>query len=498
MDPAAAVTEIRRTDPHAPQFHFISPSRHAECFDPNGAIYWKGRYHLFYIFQDPAYCSGPEFWQRGHCWGHASSADLVDWTHHPTALAPEPGDPEAAIYSGCAFLNKEGVPTIVYHGYGAGTCIATAEDDSLLRWRKSPHNPVIPEPRAAGDAGWNIYNVFDPHVWLEDGIYHAVLGGKVKPEDKFDTGYRFRSSDLVRWEYVGPLYAPKPEWTTERDDCACPKYFSLGQKQMLLCISHALGTRYYLGREENGRFLPDEHHLMNWPGGCCFAPETVLDGKGRRIMWAWAVDQRDNWWEKGEIGVLTMPRFFRLDDEGALRVAPIEEWQALRDNHRQLTDIALPAREALMLESVFGDCLELRLEASYRTTGSLTVYVRCAADGSEATAICFDFAAGELSIDASRSSDAVDGFRPYPMDFWSGVPLENIAIQRAPFSPPEGENWVLRIFLDRTILEVFANDHLCMTQRIYPHAESTGILLESGGDACQVKSLDAWDLRRFD
>ena len=38
-------------------------------FDPNGAIFWKGRYHLFYIFQDA----------RGHNWGHVSSTDLFHW-----------------------------------------------------------------------------------------------------------------------------------------------------------------------------------------------------------------------------------------------------------------------------------------------------------------------------------------------------------------------------------------------------------------------------------
>ena len=45
-------------------------------FDPNGAIFWKGRYHLFYIFQDV----------RGHNWGHVSSTDLFHWRHHPTGL----------------------------------------------------------------------------------------------------------------------------------------------------------------------------------------------------------------------------------------------------------------------------------------------------------------------------------------------------------------------------------------------------------------------------
>ena len=155
-DNQALVAAIVRDDPHAPTWHFIAPQGNCATFDPNGAIYWRGRYHLFYIFQDP---SLPH---AGHCWGHASSTDLLRWTFHPTALAAGEGDPETGIFSGNAFVNREGVPTILYHGCDAGMCLATAEDDDLIRWRKSPHNPVIPETQP-GTPGWGIYNVFDPH-----------------------------------------------------------------------------------------------------------------------------------------------------------------------------------------------------------------------------------------------------------------------------------------------------------------------------------------------
>ena len=62
-------------------------------FDPNGAIHWKGRYHLFYIFQN----------ELGHCFGHVSSVDLMHWKHHPTPLVP--GDGDEGIFSGNAFLD---------------------------------------------------------------------------------------------------------------------------------------------------------------------------------------------------------------------------------------------------------------------------------------------------------------------------------------------------------------------------------------------------------
>ena len=65
----------------------------------------------------------------GHCWGHLSSPDLINWTYHPTALEPRPGDPDRGIFSGNAFVNKNGVPMLCWFGIDAGVCVATAQDD---------------------------------------------------------------------------------------------------------------------------------------------------------------------------------------------------------------------------------------------------------------------------------------------------------------------------------------------------------------------------------
>ena len=86
-------------DKHRPTYHFVMPEGIAEPFDPNGAIYWNGRYHLFYIFQTKTADIYDSYW------GHVSSTDLIHWRYHPTALAPNPGDPEKGIFSGNAFVN---------------------------------------------------------------------------------------------------------------------------------------------------------------------------------------------------------------------------------------------------------------------------------------------------------------------------------------------------------------------------------------------------------
>jgi len=484
------VAGIVRDDPHAPLYHLISPGVNV-CFDPNGALFWKGRYHLFYIVQDPALKSGEEFSQLGHCWGHASSADLLHWTHHPTALAPRPGDPDTGIYSGCALISREDAPVIVYHGNNAGTCIATALDDELICWRKSPHNPVIHEPKA-GEPGWGVYNVFDPHVWLEGDAYYAILGGMVKPDDIRDTAYLFTSPDLIHWEYLRPFYAPNPAWTDEHEDCACPDFFPLGDRHALVCISHYRGTRCYLGEYRNGSFYPREYYLLNWPGGACHAPETLRDDAGRRILWAWAINQRSA--PQGAPGVLTLPRVLSLDGKGRLSVEPAEELARLHRDHRHMENLDITPGMLFSLPGIAGDCLEIALEVPV-VTGRFGLNVRVSPDGSEQTAICCDTHAGTLAIDTSRSSLGTGIFRPYPIWDMKGDPSQDTSLQTAPFTLEPGEPLRLRVFLDRSMLEVFANGRLCLTQRLYPtRPDSIGVILFAEGNPATVRSLDAWEM----
>lgn len=456
-------------------------------FDPNGALYWKGSYHLFYIFQEPSLPKG------GHCWGHASSPDLIHWAFHPTALAPAKEDPEVGIFSGGAFVNKKGVPTIIYHGLDAGTCIATAEDDQLIRWKKSPHNPVIPETKEGGK-GWGVYNVFDPHAWVEGDTYYVILGGKVKPHDIRDTAYLFKSNDMICWEYLRPFYSPHPEWTGPEEDCACPDFFQLGNRYMLSCISHPRGARYYLGRYQDGTFVPEEHHRMNWPGGSCFAPESLLDNRQRRVYWAWVLDQRKGEGVvKNELGVMTMPRVLSLDASGQLLINPPDEFESLRRNPRRQESLTVTAGQEIRLKGIEGDVMELALEAVVPQAGVFGIKMRMTPDGDEQTAIILDTSAHTLSVDTARSSLSSDISQRFPIinaEFRSEVRL-----QTAPFKMKPEELLQLRIFVDKSILEVYANGRQCVTQRIYPsRPDSLGVVLFSQQGTTIVRSLDAWDM----
>ncbi len=489
-----AVRKLRakfQQDWHRPRYHFVTPEGVCQPFDPNGAIFWRGRYHLFYIVQIEG---------KGHCWGHASSIDLLHWRVHPTALVP--GDGDEGIFSGCALLDKEGVPTIVYLGVNAGICVARSTDGDLIHWVKDEANPVIPIPKE-GTPEYNQYVVHDPHVWLEGETYYAIVNGRLPqsprrpPGKTHDTAYLFKSYDLVHWQYLSPFYEPNPSWTYPEEDCACPDFFRLGDKYMLLCISHYAGARYYLGRYENEKFYPERHVRMNWPGGTMFAPESLLDSNGRRVFWSWVCEGRSLAAQKaaGWGGVMSLPRVLSMRDDGTVGIEPVKELERLRLNPVTRANVELADGIQVPLEELRGTAWELALDIEPGSARRVGLRVCCSPDGAEQTEIVFDPAAGTLSVDISKSSLSPEIIWPWPWPYKGERRPDVNHVQTAPFALASGETLNLRVFLDGSILEVFANNRQCLTQRLYPtRRDSTGVLLFSQGGAARVRTLAAWEM----
>ncbi len=503
-----------RSDPHRPRYHFLPPAGWMN--DINGAIYWKGRYHVFYQ------CNPEGGYWKWMQWGHASSVDLVHWVHHPIALTPTPGGPDRdGCFSGGAFVSREGVPTFIYHGVPDGTCLATSTDDLLIHWTKDPGNPVIRVPRA-GEPGFGAYSVFDPCAWWQDGHYYAVeantpfatpqfgfnwskeyrdpLGRVLGPAELGDTLYLFRSDDLVHWSYVAPFYRANPRATEDDEDCAVPDFFPLGSKHMLLFASHLAGTQYYLGRLEGERFVPEVHGRMNWQGGLLAGARTLLDAKGRRVYFDWIGEHRGVDWEResGWSGVMTLPRILSLSKGGDLRIEPAPELNALRYNHRRMNDVRADAGEVL-LEGVRGDGLELDLTIDPGSALRCGVVVRRSPGGEERTEVVYDRAAGTLAVVFAKSGS--DPRVKYPAYRFEGV-LARLPEDRrypgaqvAPLKLAPRELLKLRVYVDRSVLEVYANGRQCITQRIYPvRPDSLGVAFFAEGGGARLRTVDAWDM----
>ena len=481
-----------REDPHRPTYHFMPPW--AWMNDINGAIFWKGRYHVFYQHNpEGAYWK----WMQ---WGHASSVDLVHWVDHPIALTPTLNGPDRdGCYSGGALVSKDGAATFIYHGRPDGTCIATSQDDMLVHWTKHPANPVIRVPKP-GDPGHGKYIVFDPCAWVEGDTYCALVGNRV-PGVIGDGTSLFKSRDLVHWEYVGPFYQSDRRWTEADEDCAVPDFFPLGGKHMLLFCSHLQGTQYYLGRMEGGRYHAERHGWMRWPGGFLGGPRTLLDGMGRRIFFDWIGECRgkDAQRASGWSGVMTLPRILSLAEDGTLYIEPVPELEMLRMNPRARRDVRLAADSEFVVDDVRGDSLELAVEMGPEGGQEFGVKVRCSHDGAEHTDVVYDASSKKLRVDTSRSTLDTSIRYYYYRDraALERLPEEArvVEAQETPFDLAAGETLKLRIFLDRSVLEVFASGRQCITQRIYPtRPDSVDVRLFSRGGSVNVKSIEAWDM----
>src|SRR5208282_5358517 len=142
-------------DPQRPQYHFLPKANWVN--DPNGPIFWKGYYHLFYQYSSTVFPQGPKLW------GHARSRNMVHWEHLPMALVPTPGGPDKdGCWSGSAFLNDR-VPTLVYTGvFPQVQCLATSDDD-MITWRKFTGNPVVAPPLPS----LAVTGFRDPSIWKE-------------------------------------------------------------------------------------------------------------------------------------------------------------------------------------------------------------------------------------------------------------------------------------------------------------------------------------------
>jgi beta-fructofuranosidase len=478
---------LRKTllaDPHRPRYHIVAPEGVCKPFDPNGALFWKGRYHLMYIVQT----------EQGHCWAHISSKDLMHWRHHPLAL--EPGGIDTGIYSGGAFIDKDGIPTIAYWGLGehAGICLATSADDELDKWTKSPHNPVVHQAQhgLGLTPDGQPFGAADPSaIWMRDGRYYMLTGNLLvlrefglkqdQAEHKGDTAYLLASDDLVRWEYLHPFYRSSRQWTREDEDNMCPDFFPLGDRHMLLFISHNLGCQYYIGRYAGEHFHPETHGRMTWVDNAFFAPESLLDAAGRRIMWAWVRDGREMETQEasGWSGCMSLPRVLWLGEDKTLRMAPPEEIALLRYNLRRMENLTVPDNEEVVLPEIAGSELELSIEIRSDAATQFGVTVCRSPDGQEQTAVYYDRSDKKLKIDTTEASlgegpKTVEGG---PLDLHPDEPLK------------------LRVFIDHSLVEVFANDRQAAVRCIYPtRTDSQGVALFSRGGESQAKTVEAWDM----
>lgn len=474
----AASREALAADPHRPLYHFVTPE--GPLNDPNGFCFWEGNWHLFY----QAY---PKEDPRLH-WGHAVSEDLVHWRDLPLALHP---GPEHDCFSGSIFIDGDRA-IAAYHGTRAGTMIAESRDPLLLNWTKLTGGPVIPIPQEGEKLP---YNVFDPCIWKEDdawylltaGARHDKIGGKKRRAE-----FLHRSTDLERWEYLHP-FLEDDYYGLVGDDGACPYFWPLGGKHILLHYSHMSGGKYLIGEYDTDRQKLQVRnggtfcHGLSLPGGV-HAPSSFPDGRGGVVaIFNMNPAKPTEGWDQ----IMTLPLQLNLAGEDGLTIRPCGNLAMLRQETHEQPDLALPANQTVTWDAIAGNSLEIEAEIAMGETPSVELHV-CRSPGEEETTRVLLHRSrrrgytipdtASITLDTARSSTAPDVDSRSP---------ETVNLAMDPADPIR-----LRVFIDRSVVEVFVNDRAYLASRIYPERpDSTGVAFRAQGREARVKALRAWHMR---
>jgi beta-fructofuranosidase len=503
----AASRKKQSSDRYRPLFHFVSPE--STLNDPNGLSFWQGNWHMFYQAYPPE--------DRRQHWGHAISRDLIHWQDLPYAIYPSP---ERAVFSGSALVEDNRV-IAMYHGTEVGNMVAVSSDPLLLNWDKVTGTAVVP---IRSKTGFPLpYSVFDPSIWKSNGVYYSLSAGRVPngPGGKpVPVGSLFRSKDLANWEYVHE-FVENDRFTVVGDDYACPYFWPLGDRYIMPFYSHMRGGQYLLGDYDTARnkFVVTQGGKFNFgpsnPSGV-HAPSATPDGKGGVIViFNMNAGKPTGEWDM----IMSLPRRLSLIGKDEVGQEPAGNIESLRYNRREVKPMTLTANKEIVLQNIRGNSMEVNLEIDPKDVPMLELNVLRSPKKEEYTRIVFmgargmgpgrNYRFGEVPVLQSERPAA--GTTPRPQ--FTPPPRESLITiessmsslhpdvrprgpETAPFYLSPGENLKLRIFVDRSVVEVFVNGKQCVAARVYPSREdATGVSIRSQGKDSELKSLEAWQMK---
>ncbi len=336
---AKVEVEVTEAGQHGYKYHF-QPKK-GFMNDPNGLSQFKGVYHLFF-----QYCPGIA--TRNKWWGHATSTDLIHWEELAPIESGTPAD-DWGMWSGSA-IQKDGKMYLFYTGLRSsgegsprgvpghgmfGQCLMTSSDGKTFE--KHPNNPLIETyPDNDGDAGFR-----DPSILKYGNEYFMVCASR--------NALLYKSSDLIRWNYVGTLL--------ESGGIECPDFRPFGDKYLLITsLGNVSGVpeaiKFCYGDFDGKKFKPI---LAAGPekGPHFYAPQSFIDEKGRHILIGWMFDinaalapnqtggrtQKPN---PDTDGALSIPREIKIEN-GKILCYPVEEMQhLLKDwNEKDFPDVSV-------------------------------------------------------------------------------------------------------------------------------------------------------------
>ncbi len=304
---------------YRPQVHFTT--KNGWINDPNGLIYFDGKYHMFYQHNP---CENK--WNNMH-WGHAVSTDMIHWEECDLALFP---DKTGMMFSGSAIVDHKNLlglqegdthtALLYYTSTAPFSQYLAYSTDSLKTIKKYSDHPVIPlivngnrDPKVIFCDEWDAYAMA---LYLEDDVYGIL-----------------RSDDLLHWNLVQKL--------SLQGDNECPDLFPIiadnGNRLWVFIGAH---DRYIVGDMKKDGFHPIQEAQSLHYGKCAYAGQTfsgMPNGRVVRIDWdQWHINTPNI---NGQMSFPAELTLKKIDDVYYIHALPIKEIESLYDKNELMENI---------------------------------------------------------------------------------------------------------------------------------------------------------------
>ena len=438
--------------------------------DPNGLVEKNGIYYVFYQWNDKECAHGAKKW------GLYVSKDLINWEIKEIALSPEEWYETHGCYSGSGIVVEDRI-NLIYTGNVKNEkderesyqCLAVEKSDGTFE----KMGLIISEiPKGYTE------HFRDPKVWQEKDDYYMVIGAQ--NENLFGEVLLYTSKELKNWKLVGSIY--------NKNDMGymieCPDLFELGKETIFSYSPQGLEPQgdlynnifqsgyvkgtvdYSTGNFNWGNFVEFDR------GFDFYAPQTFLDNKGRRIMYAWmGIEEKEHptIMEENWVHALTMPRELKLVNNKIIQ-KPLEEMKVLRENELSFENLLLENK--LVLDGINGDSYELIVELENSGSNCFGINLR----KSENEELTIKFEGEKLILDRNKTP------------FSNGSRACKI----------EGNRHKLHIFMDKSSIEIFYNDGVeVFTSRVFSSENAKEIEFFSDNSKVLLKKIEFYKLGNF-
>ncbi|MHC4172864.1 MAG: glycoside hydrolase family 32 protein [Planctomycetota bacterium] len=435
---------------YRPQFHFTPRKNWTN--DPNGLVYYKGEYHLFFQHNPFGIKWG------NMTWGHAISTDLIGWKQLPNAIEP---DELGTIYSGSAVVDwnntsgfQNGAEKVLVAFYtSAGkhapvkkpfTQSIAYSNDRGRTWVKYKNNPVIEHIRASNR---------DPKVVWHEPTKTWIMALYLDKDDFV----LFSSKNLRQWVQLQELKLPKSR--------ECPDFFELpvdGNTNNTRWVFWGANGRYLLGTFDGRKFTSQTEPLESRVGNF-YAAQIYSDipkSDGRRIQIAWMAGGKFPGMPFNQQMSIPCELTLREFPEGVrLCRAPVREIEKLRGNKRSWKNTALVTGENPLSE-VSAELFE----------------IQCELEVGSASEVGFTLRGNPLLYNVKDSTLSCRD--------------KNVEVA------PVNGRIKLHILVDRTSIEIFPNDGRMTMHFCFPlDTDNTSVDVYAHGGRAKIKILNLWKLK---